>query len=174
MKSHFRFHLKYYLSGFILVAGFTEALKFSCCELRPHFFYTCLPDMSKINCSDGYITNFNCTGEGPEWLVERDIYKSFPSGHASFSFYSFVFMSVYIVSRMRHASKSLVNSACSRGIPILCLVWTLACCITRILDNRHFWWDVLSGVVIGLVGGLVTVFACLKASAEKKPASKNS
>lgn len=52
-KCQYKKLLKNYLTGFLLTLGLTEALKISFCELRPHFFTTCLPDMKTIQCSDG-------------------------------------------------------------------------------------------------------------------------
>ena len=31
-------------------------------ELRPHFLALCKPNMSLIDCNQGYITNYECTG----------------------------------------------------------------------------------------------------------------
>ncbi|KAF8773627.1 Phospholipid phosphatase 3 like protein [Argiope bruennichi] len=83
--------LKFYYSGFLYVLVLTEILKVFFTELRPHFYYSCLPNMTNIDCSKGLITDFNCTNDGPHWLIHRDIYKSFPSGHAALSCYSFIF-----------------------------------------------------------------------------------
>lgn len=32
-------------------------------ELRPHFLAVCKPNMSLVNCSEGYVTNYECTGK---------------------------------------------------------------------------------------------------------------
>ncbi|XP_015921106.2 putative phosphatidate phosphatase [Parasteatoda tepidariorum] len=145
------YHLRDYYTGFLFVITITEVFKFIFTELRPHFFYTCMPDMTKIDCSKGLVTSFNCTGTGPRWLVDRDIYKSFPSGHSSTSVYAFVFITLLLCKR-RKSSKSVW---CHRFVPVLFFIWAVMCCMSRILDNRHFWWDVLFGVSIGIIGGYI-------------------
>ena len=44
-------------------------------RLRPHFMNVCKPDMSKVNCSDGYITNYVCTGTDVKALYEMRYVK---------------------------------------------------------------------------------------------------
>lgn len=44
-----------------------------------------------------------------------------------------------------------------------CLVgtWAVMCSMTRVSDNRHHWWDVLAGTVLGFLFGLfVVVISC--------------
>ncbi|KFM58421.1 Lipid phosphate phosphohydrolase 1, partial [Stegodyphus mimosarum] len=173
IKPRRRLYLKYYYSGILYVLAVTELLKLFFSKLRPHFLDSCVPDMSSIKCSDGYITSFNCTGKGPRWLIERDIYKSFPSGHSSLSCYAFVFIAIYIYSKAEHCKKTPLCTWWIRCIPLLSLIWTIVCCISRILDNRHFLQDVLTGLFIGVIGGLITVKICLK-RASQAPLEKTS
>ncbi|GFS37484.1 putative phosphatidate phosphatase [Trichonephila inaurata madagascariensis] len=170
-KSQSKLLLNYYYSGFLHVLAVTEVLKVFVSELRPHFYYTCLPDMSNINCSKGFITNFNCTGNGSRWLIDRDIYKSFPSGHSALSFYCFIFITTYLYSRRKDAFYNCLNVWWARIVPPICFLWAIICCVSRILDNRHFWWDVLSGVCIGIVAGFVTIHFTLSKAAHKKSAA---
>lgn len=88
--------------------------------MRPHFLDVCKPDFSTINCSLGYITDYQC--QGPEskvqearWVSEMETFfvkvffslicklavfsfillrKSFFSGHASFSMYTMLYLVV--------------------------------------------------------------------------------
>lgn len=36
-------------------------------------------------------------------------------------------------------------------------LWTVICSVTRISDNRHHWWDVLAGDILGLAFSVLTV-----------------
>lgn len=36
-------------------------------------------------------------------------------------------------------------------------IWAVTCSMTRVSDNRHHWWDVLAGDVLGLLFGLFVV-----------------
>lgn len=166
-KFRLRLLLRYYSSGFLFVLGFTEVLKLTFCELRPHFISTCMPDMENIKCSDGYITNYNCTGKGPEYLLGRDSFKSFPSGHASLSVYSFVFLNIYLCLRLKKAKLTQILWRWSRSILVTTFMWTVVCCISRMVDNRHFWWDVLVGMWIGIFGGLLSLRIALKATLQR-------
>lgn len=33
----------------------------------------------------------------------------------------------------------------------LCILWGVACSLSRIADNRHHWWDVMTGATIGAI-----------------------
>jgi hypothetical protein len=39
----------------------------------------------------------------------------------------------------------------------LMILWGISCSLSRINDNRHHWWDVLCGVIIGLGFGVFVV-----------------
>lgn len=48
-------------------------------------------------------------------------------------------------------------------------MWGVTCSLTRIGDNRHHWWDVLAGTVLGLFFGMLTVATlCRKFRFERK------
>lgn len=127
-------------------------------EARPHFWDTCKPNITSEQCKLQYgyvtVTWHNCTnpyGLSHPRLV--DSMKSFPSGHASLSVFSSIFMIVYIKQR-------LWNTWSVLGAPSLQMiwaVWTIICCQSRIWDNRHHWWDVLGGGLLGTFGALVTL-----------------
>lgn len=120
-------------------------------ELRPHFLATCIRNMTKIDCSR-LVEVYNCEGDAPEWL-KRDVFKSFPSGHAAISFYCFIFISLYCQFRIPRTKHSHLFRF---WVQIVSLIWAIACSLTRITDNRHHWWDVLIGVILGIAAGFVT------------------
>lgn len=71
-----------FLFGGIVTLVVTDIGKYSLGVLRPHFLSVCQPDWSRVNCSEGYVTQDICTGD--EELI-RDARLSFPSRHASIS-----------------------------------------------------------------------------------------
>ena len=62
-----------FLYGTLVNLLFTLFVKIYVGQLRPHFLAVCKPNMSLINCSDGYITNYECTGTDLE-AIERARY----------------------------------------------------------------------------------------------------
>ncbi|GBM29239.1 hypothetical protein AVEN_116007-1 [Araneus ventricosus] len=74
---------------------------------------------------------------------------------------------MYIYSKKNDAVNGSLKMWWSRLIPPLCFVWAVICCVSRILDNRHFWWDVLTGICIGTVGGFATARLVLMKTACK-------
>lgn len=161
-KNRWKFFAKQYMVGLLYCLTATELLKVTFGRLRPHFFHTCIPDMSSIKCSEGLITNYTCTGLAPKWLIDRDIYRSFPSGHASLSMYAFIFIYGYMNFKTQGISKSSLALWLKRVVVSATFTWSVVCCFTRILDRRHFWWDVIVGVLIGLSTGSITVSMTLK------------
>lgn len=71
----------------------TDIGKYSVGRLRPNFIHACSPNVSLTSCTAGhYITNFSCQRSSQSII---DLARtSFPSGHASQSAYSMVFLVV--------------------------------------------------------------------------------
>ncbi|XP_045599723.1 phospholipid phosphatase 2 isoform X1 [Procambarus clarkii] len=125
-------------------------------EARPHFWDTCRPNITSVQCQQQYIsvTWHDCTnpyGLSHPKLV--DSMKSFPSGHASISVFSSIFMIVYIKQRLWNAFSMLV----APWLQLIWAIWTVVCCQSRVWDNRHHWWDVLCGGLLGVFGAFVTL-----------------
>ncbi|KAI1302803.1 hypothetical protein EDD11_005561 [Mortierella claussenii] len=84
----------------------------------------------------------------------RDGFKSFPSGHSSFSFGGLGFLSMYLAGKIHlfdqrgHIYKSLVVLA---PLILAALIAT-----SRVADYRHHWQDVTAG---SFMGGVFAVFA---------------
>lgn len=92
-----------------------------------------------------------------------DAMKSFPSGHAQLSTHCAVFVILYVQNRIGTHFSSLWKHL----LQMVFLVFALVCSISRIVDKRHHWWDVLAGMLIGAVFAFVTVsgFICTSSSA---------
>ncbi|CRL03835.1 CLUMA_CG016425, isoform A [Clunio marinus] len=138
----------------------TDIGKYSIGRFRPHFFYVCEPLMDGSSCSDPlnmnrYIEDFVCSNTQTSEKVLKDMRLSFPSGHASFAFYTMVFCALYLHSRMRWKGSKLFKH-CIQFLLILAAVY---CALSRISDYKHHWSDVLAGTVLGLTVALVVVYA---------------
>lgn len=61
-----------FIFGCAISQSFTDIAKVSVGRMRPHFLDVCKPDFSTINCSLGYITDYQC--QGPESKVQEARY----------------------------------------------------------------------------------------------------
>ncbi len=151
--------LKTYL--FYVFAAFstillTNAGKVTVGRLRPNFLDVCNPDWEGVTCltPDGrprYVTDYRCLGNtdlfGDDALSEvAESRKSFPSGHASFSFQAAAFCALYLQARIAPiTNKTFV-------VPFLQLVAASLAFLTglsRVTDFKHHPTDVLAGAILG-------------------------
>lgn len=63
-----------FIFGCAISQSFTDIAKVSVGRMRPHFLDVCKPDFSTINCSLGYITDYQC--QGPESKVQEARYSN--------------------------------------------------------------------------------------------------
>ncbi|GAB6027921.1 hypothetical protein CHUAL_002136 [Chamberlinius hualienensis] len=133
-----------YLNGLLCAIVIVEVLKIAVGGLRPHFFDSCQPDYTKINCSDGFITEYRCTKELNPWH-HSDIFKSFPSGHAALSMYMSLFLCFYLHKQLVLWPTGYICSL----VQALLIIFAVQCGCSRMMDHRHHWWDVLIGGIIG-------------------------
>ncbi|XP_068223701.1 phospholipid phosphatase 2-like [Palaemon carinicauda] len=143
--------------GGLLMFFFNDLAKIATSEPRPSFWSLCSPNITEEQCQQPYvrISWRDCTN--PLNLPQRklvDAMKSFPSGHASVSVHSSVFVIAYIQQRisLRNSYRYLAPT-----LQVIWAVWALICCQSRIWDNKHHWWDVLAGAFLGACGSYVTL-----------------
>ncbi|KAK7080927.1 hypothetical protein SK128_011348 [Halocaridina rubra] len=142
--------------GGLFMFVINDFMKIFTSEARPSFWSSCSPDVSNEQCRNEYITVSwkDCTN--PYNLTRGrlvDSMKSFPSGHASVSVYSSLFMIVYIKERIWKNGSLLI----AVFMQLTWVGWTYLCCQSRIWDNRHHWWDILVGAFLGAFGTLFTL-----------------
>ncbi|XP_043244605.1 putative phosphatidate phosphatase isoform X3 [Amphibalanus amphitrite] len=133
----------------------TDIGKYSIGRLRPHFIAVCKPDvLENGSCTDHtYITNFKCLG--PDEKAIREARLSFPSGHASFSFYTMVYLALYLQARLTWRATKLLRPF----LQFVCLMLCWYTALSRVSDYKHHPTDVLAGAVLGaIVAVLVAVF----------------
>ncbi|KAG8387998.1 hypothetical protein BUALT_Bualt02G0079400 [Buddleja alternifolia] len=122
----------------------TDSIKDAVGRPRPNFFYRCFPD--GIPVFDPLNGDVMCSGN--KKLIKEG-YKSFPSGHSSWSFAGLGFLAWYLCGKMKvfdqrgHAAK-----LCIVFIPYL---FAALVAISRVDDYWHHWTDVFAGSLIGAV-----------------------
>lgn len=110
----------------------TEILKVYVARPRPNYFHYCGYDKQKQM----------CTGSTKH---QKDAKVSFPSGHASISFCSAVWLSLFIQSFFNFTGE--MWWILLRFIPILIAIFISA---TRITDYMHHASDVVAGALLGI------------------------
>jgi len=141
-----------YLMGHLAVLLLGEILKTIVGELRPHFIDTCKPNITLLDCHGRFITNYTCTNEYATRLQIVDSRKSFPSGHAAHACFMSAFLSAYLQQRF-HWGPWILRP----WLQVLLMVWAAFCSVSRIMDSRHHWWDVLAGAILGTAMAVLTV-----------------
>ncbi|KAG5863691.1 hypothetical protein JTB14_035510 [Gonioctena quinquepunctata] len=143
------------LIGSIMILFLTSMAKVLVGEHRPHFFDVCEPDTAK-NCTEGtFVGTFVCSSRKYGFYDVSDSSLSFPSGHASMTWFIGTFSSFVIYKRLPTIN---AGSLMKPFLISVCLTWSLVCSLTRITDRRHHWWDVLAGTIIGILGSFYSIF----------------
>merc|ERR1712029_974762 len=125
--------LGYFAFGAVATLLTTELAKYQVGRLRPYFLSACKPVeegksdvLSDKLCKDEnqfyiFVTNYTCTGDAHEVIEAR---KSFLSGHSSFSFYTAVFLILYLQAVRQQACNRMVSGFglgpdydCLQGMP---------------------------------------------------------
>ncbi|KAI3848417.1 hypothetical protein MKX03_036265 [Papaver bracteatum] len=121
----------------------TEATKNATGRPRPDFFWRCFPDGQ-----DFYDLAGDVICHGKESMI-RDGYKSFPSGHASWSFAGLTFLSLYLAGKITaFDQRGHVGKLCVVVFPLLV---ASGVAITLVDDYFHHWVDVFGGAILGLI-----------------------
>uniref|UniRef100_A0A1A8BBG5 Phospholipid phosphatase 3 n=1 Tax=Nothobranchius kadleci TaxID=1051664 RepID=A0A1A8BBG5_NOTKA len=131
-----------FIFGCAISQSFTDIAKVSVGRMRPHFLDVCKPDFSTINCSLGYITDYQC--QGPEGKVQ-EARKSFFSGHASFSMYTMLYLVFYLQSRFTWHGARLLRPLTQFTLIMMSFYTGLS----RVSDHKHHPTDVLAGFIQG-------------------------
>ncbi|KAL3510705.1 hypothetical protein ACH5RR_030106 [Cinchona calisaya] len=136
----------------VLITGvITDAIKDATGRPRPDFFWRCFPD--GVDNYDKW-GNVVCHGKASDI---REGHKSFPSGHASWSFAGLGFLSLYLAGKIKAFDRrGHVAKLCIVFLPLL--VASLVA-VSRVDDYWHHWQDVFTG---GLIGLAVATFCYLQ------------
>ncbi|XP_049357022.1 probable lipid phosphate phosphatase 4 isoform X3 [Solanum verrucosum] len=131
------------LYSVLVTAVITDSIKDAVGRPRPNFFYRCFPDGIEAFQPNGDV---NCHGD-PK--VVKEGYKSFPSGHTSWSFAGLAFLSWYLCGKVKAFDRR--GHAAKLCIVLLPLLFAALVGISRIDDYWHHWTDVFTGSIIGSV-----------------------
>jgi len=126
----------------ILTCFVTDVLKDAVGRPRPDFLARCVP---KVTTSpEDLVTIDVCTASGH---VLQDGWRSFPSGHSSFSFAGLGYLSMFFASQTH-----VFRPRASLMVVLLCAAPLLAAAlitISRLEDYRHDHADVICGSLLG-------------------------
>ncbi|CAF3290214.1 unnamed protein product [Rotaria socialis] len=144
----------------------TEVGKRTIGRLRPYYLTLCDPNWANIECTKiilsfsgpvsvpQYITNHNCNAT----VLEKDLREarlSFPSGHASYSTFAFVFLFVYFEARLVCPQVQFLKPF----LQCICIAIAFYTCLSRVIDFKHHPTDVIGGAIVGLC---IAIFAAVR------------
>ncbi|XP_072942767.1 phospholipid phosphatase 1-like [Epargyreus clarus] len=138
-KNQALFWYKEYFFGALLNLTLVQTLKLLVGSPRPHFFDTCKPKEALTCVGSEYVSSYTCTKA--HWLNQSD--KSFPSGHTSLALHAGLFIAYYLYRRTSNPTPR--SAVACQGASVVAAV---ACALSRLVDHRHHWWDVLAGAAI--------------------------
>ncbi|CAH0551779.1 unnamed protein product [Brassicogethes aeneus] len=145
---------KEFLIGECFVLMVTELGKILVGEHRPHFFDVCRPIENEL-CQNGtYVESYTCSNERYTRYFLVDSSRSFPSGHSSVGWFAALFSAYIIQSRLPTEKTGRLLKPL---LVAVCVTWGLICSLSRIVDHRHHWWDVLTGSLLGIAGAIYTL-----------------
>eukprot|EP00898_Chlorokybus_atmophyticus_P004801 jgi/Chlat1/5321/Chrsp35S05258 len=112
---------------------------------RPDFYYRCFQGIDVAYTEDGKPA---CNGPS---LVVKEGYRSFPSGHVSWSMTGLFLCTLYIAGKLHVFSSGVERRLPSLLAAFLPLLGALIIACTRMQDYWHRANDVLGGGVLGLL-----------------------
>ncbi|PUZ59962.1 hypothetical protein GQ55_4G084900 [Panicum hallii var. hallii] len=132
------------LFSVLITAILTDAIKDGVGRPRPNFFWRCFPD--GLPRYDNVTREVICHGDPG---VIKEGYKSFPSGHTSWSFAGLGFLSWYLAGKIKAFDRGgHVAKLCIVAMPLLLAAMVA---VSRVDDYWHHWQDVFTAGVLGLV-----------------------
>eukprot|EP00246_Nothoceros_aenigmaticus_P014668 TRINITY_DN5744_c0_g1_i1.p1 TRINITY_DN5744_c0_g1~~TRINITY_DN5744_c0_g1_i1.p1 ORF type:complete len:306 (+),score=25.09 TRINITY_DN5744_c0_g1_i1:329-1246(+) len=134
----------------VLTAVITDAVKDAVGRPRPDFMARCFPGVFNpkgwiFDASDGDVV---CS-PGASKADIKEGYKSFPSGHSSWSFAGLGYLSWYLAGKLGIYDKN--GHTFKLPIVFFPLLLATLVAVSRVDDYWHHWQDVLVGGLLGLV-----------------------
>ncbi|ESK96891.1 hypothetical protein Moror_6469 [Moniliophthora roreri MCA 2997] len=131
--------------GLALTGSITQFVKITVGRPRPDLIDRCQPPPGSTDPEFGLSTWLICTRTD----LLRDGFRSFPSGHSSLSFAGLGFFAYYLAGKLHlfdkrgHAGKAWISLAPFAAAALVA--------ISRTMDYRHHWQDVLVGSILGTI-----------------------
>ncbi|TFY81704.1 hypothetical protein EWM64_g2309 [Hericium alpestre] len=133
--------------GLSITGAITQFTKITVGRPRPDVISRCNPAPGTTNPPFGLSSESIC--HQSDWAKLNDGFRSFPSGHSSLSFAGLGFLSFYLAGKMHLFDKR--GHAAKAWIALTPLSGAALVAISRTMDYRHHWHDVLVGSILGLV-----------------------
>jgi len=133
--------------GLVITGAITQFSKITVGRPRPDLLSRCIPQAGSQDPTYGLSTDAICTQTNESIL--RDGWRSFPSGHSSLTFAGLSFLSFYLAGKLHlfdtrgHAHKAWISVTPLAGATLVA--------ISRTMDYRHHWQDVVTGSILGFV-----------------------
>lgn len=135
----------------------TDLVKVTIGRPRPDFLDRCQPLAgAKDAIPYGLSTIANCTVQSGTIIV--DGFKSFPSGHSSFSFAGLGFLSFYLAGKMGVFDKG--GYVMKAWIGLIPLIGASLIAISRVMDYRHRGTDIIAGGLLGFFMAFLSYSLC--------------
>ena len=156
--------------GLLVVQFLTNLAKYTIGRLRPHYIDVCKPlftttNLTRIDCKVKeyfvYEVDYICMNVNTQRF--HDAHLSFPSGHASTSVYTMIFLIFYIKYTWNCRKMGLLTPF----VQIVLFSIAFFTCLTRVVDHKHHFTDILAGSVLGLVFSIL-IFVFLTDFLKKK------
>jgi len=131
--------------GLAITGSITQFSKITVGRPRPDLLSRCIPMSGSEDPTYGLSTDAICTQTNQSIMI--DGWRSFPSGHSSLSFAGLGFLSFYLAGKLHlfdtkgHAPKAWISVTPLAGATLVA--------ISRTMDYRHHWEDVVTGSVLG-------------------------
>ncbi|KIK67444.1 hypothetical protein GYMLUDRAFT_69628 [Collybiopsis luxurians FD-317 M1] len=125
----------------------TQFSKITVGRPRPDVIDRCQPPSGATDPTFGLSSSSICTQT--DMAILKDGFRSFPSGHSSLSFAGLGFLAFYLAGKLHlfdhkgHIGKVWLFVAPFSGAALVA--------ISRTMDYRHHWHDVLVGSILGIV-----------------------
>ncbi|OCH94952.1 acid phosphatase/Vanadium-dependent haloperoxidase [Obba rivulosa] len=136
--------------GLILSLGITgtitQFIKLTAGRPRPDLIARCMP-MTAADPPLGLSTVSICT-QTDSHIID-DGWRSFPSGHSSLSFAGLGFLAFYLAGKLHLFDNK--GYAIKAWITLVPLSAAALVAVSRTMDNRHHWEDVLAAAILGMV-----------------------
>lgn len=141
------------LTAVAITALITDVVKIGIGRPRPHFYARCFGSPTAPAVYDPVTGNVVCSAT-PSQMKES--YKSFPSGHTSWTFAGLSYLAMYMAGKLSIFDR---KGHSWKVFPIvLVLLGATFVGVTRIADYWHHWTDVCAGASIGIV----TAYFCYR------------
>ncbi|CBF86224.1 hypothetical protein AN2124.2 [Aspergillus nidulans FGSC A4] len=134
-----------FLTAIMLTSLLTDIIKNAVGRPRPDLISRCMPRKGTPESTLVYWTV--CTQTNEHILQEG--WRSFPSGHSSFSFAGLGYLSLFFSGQM-HVFRPRTD-LCRCLLVLIPIVCALMVAISRLDDYRHDVYDVTSGTILGSV-----------------------